>query len=107
MTEVRIIYSLFGSDEEIKSVCETLLFERLIACANRLAPCISHYEWQGEMQSKQEYPVLFKTTSERVAAAIERLSELSSYDVPAILSWPADHTNAQFANWVESQTGSK
>lgn len=107
MNEVHIIYSLFGSAEEAEAVCKTLLSERLIACANRLAPATSHYEWDGEAQESEEYPVIFKTTASRAKAVVARIAELHSYDTPAIIAWPAARSHGPFAGWVAEQVAAK
>ena len=107
MSEVQVIYSLFGSADEAEAVCKTLLSEQLIACANRLAPAISHYEWDGEFRASEEYPVIFKTSADRTDAVLARIAELHSYDTPAILAWPAARAHGPFAEWVTGQVAAK
>ena len=64
-----LIYTTFGSAEEGRRIAQTLLQERLIACANHLAPAISQYEWQGEIHEEQEFPALLKTNIDKVEVA--------------------------------------
>lgn len=103
--ELVVIYVLFPSAGEAHDACRTLLAERLIACANRMAPGISHYEWQGEMQAQEEHPVIIKTTADKADAVMARIAKLHSYDVPAILQWPVAQAHPAFADWVGKQTG--
>lgn len=104
-SDLVVIYVLFPTAGEAHDVCRTLLAERLIACANRMAPGISHYEWQGEMQAQEEHPVIIKTSADKAEAAMARIAKLHSYDVPAILQWPVAHAHPAFADWVGKQTG--
>ncbi|MEE9434588.1 MAG: divalent-cation tolerance protein CutA [Sphingorhabdus sp.] len=102
MSDIAMIYTLFPSMIEANDACHTLLREKLIACANRFAPAISHYEWQGEMQSQEKYPVLMKASLDQAENARARLSELHSYEVPAILVWTAK-ADTPFSGWVDEQ----
>ena len=43
------VYATFGSDEEARHIARQLVEERLAACANILAPCLSFYRWQGKV----------------------------------------------------------
>lgn len=81
----------------------TLLQEKLIACANHLAPIISQYEWQDEFHEEQEFPALLKTSAAKAEAAMIRLRELHGFDTPVILSWNADKADADYTNWLQGQ----
>lgn len=106
-TELVVIYVLFPTAGEAHDVCRILLEEKLIACANRMAPGISHYEWQGEMQASEEHPVIIKTSMERADEVMARIAKLHSYDVPAILQWPVAKARPEFAEWVGKQASGK
>ncbi len=102
MSEIALIYTLFPSSAEAERVCKTLLQENLVACANRFAPAISHFRWEGEVQAQEEHPVLLKANLDKAEQARDRLAELHSYDLPAIVMWPAT-TDAPFAGWIDEQ----
>lgn len=104
MSELVLVYTLFGSADEARSVSRQLVEERLAACANIHAPCTSIYEWDGQVREEGEVPVFFKTTPLQRSALVERLAELHNYDVPAILSWEVAGDEA-YAGWVGKQTG--
>lgn len=104
MSAVALVYTLFGSAEAAEQVARQLLDERLIACANMLAPATSLYEWNGAVERAQEVPVLFKTTPSRRDALMDRLAQLHEYDVPAILALPVDAAWPAFGKWVADQT---
>jgi len=104
MTQIAMIYTLVADEAQARGICEALLTENLIACANRLAPATSHYNWDGKMQSEEEYPVIFKTDPEKLAEAMDRLRALHPYEIPAITGWVADAA-PDFADWVARETG--
>tara|TARA_B100001105_G_scaffold93282_1_gene74206 strand:+ start:166 stop:474 length:309 start_codon:yes stop_codon:yes gene_type:complete len=101
---ILLVYTLFGSAEAAERVAGQMVRERLAACANMLAPCISLYEWQEEMQRQTEFPVLFKTTADRRDALMARIGELHDYETPAIVAMDADAVPG-FADWVGGQVG--
>jgi periplasmic divalent cation tolerance protein len=104
MSDLMVIYTLFPSAGEAHDACRTMLEEQLIACANRLSPAISYHRWEGEADTSEEHPVIFKTSADRADAAMKRLSELHRYKVPAIIGWQATKSNPLFWSWVKEQT---
>ncbi|MBK6707580.1 MAG: divalent-cation tolerance protein CutA [Sphingomonadales bacterium] len=104
MAELAIVYAVFPSAGEAHDCCRNLLQERLVACANRLAPVISHYRWEGEIETSEEHPVILKTALARQQEVIDRIAQLHRHKVPAILAWPAAAAHPAFALWVNSET---
>lgn len=104
LPNIALIYAVFPTADEADNICRTLLSERLIACANRLAPMMSHFRWNGDVQSATEHPVIFKTSAERAPAAMARIAALHSYDVPAIVRLGSATALPPFAEWVLAET---
>jgi len=101
--QVAIIYTLFGDEMEARDICQQMLSEGLAACTNQLPPVTSHYLWEGQMQTEREYPVIMKSSAAKMEAAMQRLRQLHSYDIPAITGWQAS-AGPDFANWVNMGT---
>lgn len=95
-----LVYSLFPSAGEAHDACRTLLDEGLIACANRLAPAVSYFRWDGSSDTAEEHPVIFKTSANSVDAVIARIAALHRYKVPAIVAFAASAAHTPFAAWV-------
>lgn len=104
MNDIAFIYTLFPGAEQASDICRQMLAENLVACTNRLAPATSHYMWESKLQSEEEYPVLMKTSPEKLEQAMERLRELHSYDTPPVTGWLAA-ASPDFARWVGAETG--
>jgi periplasmic divalent cation tolerance protein len=102
--EVALIYAVFPTAGEGHDVCRKLLDERLVACANRLGAVISHFRWEGEIEAKEEHPVIFKTSPAKADAAMARIAKLHRYDVPAIIRLSTDAAHGPFAEWVAAET---
>ena len=100
---IAIVYAVFADVDEAIRIGRTVVEERLAACINILAPCTSIYWWEGKVEQSDEAPAILKTTIDRADALIARLAELHSYEVPAIVAWPASHALPAFAEWVDSE----
>lgn len=101
-----ILYTTWPDPEGPARAAAVLLEERLIACANVLSPMVSVFRWEGEVQTEDETPVLFKTSRARAEEATARLLALHPYDEPCVLALPAEPglSAAGFAAWVAAET---
>ncbi|MFC3532545.1 divalent-cation tolerance protein CutA [Vogesella facilis] len=81
-------------------LAETLVAERLAACANILPECESVYRWQGQVERAREVPLLLKTTDTVYAALERRIQELHPYDVPEIIALPLAAGAMAYQQWV-------
>jgi periplasmic divalent cation tolerance protein len=95
------IYCTFASAEEATWIGRQVVDERLAACINILGPCRSIYRWQGKVEEADEVPAILKTTAGVTDRLISRLTELHSYEVPAIAVWPIERLHPAYADWVE------
>ncbi len=98
------IYATFGSQEEAVRIARAMVDEGLVACANLLAPCRSIYRWQGRVEDSEEVPALFKVAAAGANAAIARIAELHSYEVPAAVVWPIAEAGDSYRQWVLTET---
>jgi periplasmic divalent cation tolerance protein len=99
-----LLYVTCASEDEAIKIGETLVEERLVACANVLGSTTSIYRWEGKMQRENEIALILKTRSELVANATARVKTLHSYTVPCVAAVPIDGGNPDFLNWVELET---
>jgi periplasmic divalent cation tolerance protein len=97
------VYATFADAAEAERIGRTVVEERLAACINLLAPCTSFYWWEGKVTRSSEVPAILKTTLARADALIARITELHSYDVPAIAVWAIERLPASFADWVAAE----
>lgn len=104
MSDIALLHATFADRAEAERIAQIVVEERLAACANILAPCLSIYRWQGEIERAEEVPALFKTTPELAARLRARIAELHSYDLPVIEAWPVAAGSAVF-KWVHAATG--
>ena len=98
------VYTTLPDMETARGLAETLVKERLAACANLYPGMRSIYEWQGRLEFDEEVAAIFKTAPERAQAAEARIAALHPYEVPAILRLPVEHVNTPYLQWLRHQT---
>lgn len=103
---VKFLYVTAGSAEEAQRVGGALVEERLAACANVFDGMRSIYWWQGRVQQDNEAVLILKTTDDRLAAAIDRVKALHSYDVPCVVALSVEAGNPDYLNWIADETSS-
>jgi periplasmic divalent cation tolerance protein len=101
-----VCYVTAGSPEEARSLGQTLVAERLAACANILDGMTSLYWWQGTLEQAAESVVILKTRSELVPALTERVRQLHSYACPCVVALPISDGNSDYLGWIASETRS-
>ena len=104
MSDIAILLSTFADKADAERVASAVIDERLAACVNILAPCTSIYRWQGEVETGEEVPALFKTSVQLADALRRRIGELHGYDLPVVETWPVAVGEA-VASWVAAETG--
>jgi periplasmic divalent cation tolerance protein len=85
-------------------IARTLVEQRLVACANRLAEVSSIFRWQGAVERAVEVPLLIKTTRERYSEVEAAIRALHPYDVPEIIAWPVTAGLPAYLRWVVEET---
>lgn len=88
-----------------KSISMALLEERLAACVNILAPCLSIYRWQGAIETAEEVTILIKTCTERYPELQAAIAARHPYSVPEIISLPICDGLPAYLDWLSAEIG--
>jgi periplasmic divalent cation tolerance protein len=96
-----IIYVPCGSEEEAEKISESLLDDRLIACAN-IYQSKSLYRWKGKLERSDEWIVFAKSSPEKFDEIERRVKSLHSYELPCIIGIPIQQSSGEYAKWVEN-----
>lgn len=102
MTAIATVYAVFIDADQAGRIGHAMIERNLAACVNILAPCQSIYRWQGEIETAQEVPALFKARADQVDALIAAIASLHSYAVPAITAWPIVQAGPGYVEWITS-----
>lgn len=96
-----LIYTLCGSQDEAETLARHLVTEKLAACVNIGAPVTSIYQWEEQIETATEIPLLVKSLSMMKDRVFTVVKEMHSYTVPVILSWEADSLNPAYTEWMK------
>ena len=103
-TGLRLLYVTTAKLDEAWSIGETLVTERLAACANVLPAMQSCFWWEGKLERANECVLILKTRQTLVESAVQRVRELHSYAVPCVVAVPVTGGNPDYLAWIESTT---
>lgn len=96
----QIVFITVATAEEAERIACALVEERLAACANLIPGITSIYRWEGKVQREPEALLIVKTTDARLAALIQRVKELHSYQVPEIIALPVTGGSPEYLAWL-------
>ena len=103
MSDIALVRVTFGDPDEAARIGHRMVEERLAACVNVDAPCMSTFRWHDTIDMAEEVTATFKTTVALAHRLAQRVADLHSYDQPVIETWPVAVDEA-IASWVSSAT---
>jgi len=90
--------------ESARALATQLVEQRLAACVNILAPCLSVYRWEGRLEDTEEVPLLIKTSAARYAALESAIRAYHPYELPEIVAVRIDKGLPDYLAWVTAST---
>jgi len=100
------VYITAPDGTSARQIAQTLVSERLCACANILDGMESFYWWDGKLENNHESVLVCKCPQSAFGALERRVKELHPYDTPCIVGLPLTHGHAPFMQWIAEQTRS-
>ncbi len=100
-----IVLVTTSSKQEAEKIIQSLLEEKLIACANIIGPVHSLFWWQGKIDTAQEHLILMKTRKDLFDKLSERVKALHSYEVPEIIALPIVEGTKDYLEWLNKSLG--
>jgi periplasmic divalent cation tolerance protein len=102
MTDLLIVFSTFGSEEDAARITRTLVEERLIACANLLPGARSIYRWKDAVADEREVVAIMKSRKQDWSALQSRLHEMHPYDTPECVAVRMAAGAPRYMEWLEA-----
>lgn len=102
--KTKLIYVTAAGRAEAEKIAETVVTERLAACANILDGVTSVFHWDGKICRENETVLILKTTEEKAEVLTARIKELHSYECPCIVILPIEGGNPAFLDWIGRAT---
>ena len=104
MERAVFVYTTYPSIVEAEKAGRALLERALAACVNILPGMISLYWWQGAIERGEEAVMIIKTRATLAEAVRAAVRQLHSYTTPAILVLPIEHLDADYKDWLLTET---
>ncbi len=105
MTDIVLLYCTTSSIAEAEAIAQTVVGERLAACANIIPGMRSVSWWQGKLEQGEEAVLILKTRPELVEAATAAVKAAHSYSVPCVLPLPVGlGGNPDYVAWLLGET---
>jgi len=95
-----MVFLTTPNKSEAEKIAQSLLKEKLIACANIICPVTSFFHWRGTIEKAEECLVVMKSRVDLFAELVERVKGLHSYEVPEILALPVVEGSEGYLAWM-------
>ena len=100
---IYIGWTTVSTEQDAHVLCNQLVEERLIVCAQVSQPILSIYQWNGEVKTEKEIKITLKFSGEKVEGVTKAIVDLHPYKLPQWIYLEAEST-ARYADWVDEQT---
>lgn len=104
MSETVVIFVTTSSIDEARKIGNTLVEEKLIACANIISQVESIFYWQDKVCNEKEALMIIKTQKKLIDKIIKRVKSLHSYTVPEVIALPIIEGSKDYIKWVKEVT---
>jgi periplasmic divalent cation tolerance protein len=102
---LRLVLTAVDGEEPASTLAETLVRDRLAACANVLGPVRSFFYWEERLERATEWILILKTRDDRLEALRAALARRHPYKVPEILALPPVVSTEPYAAWATQVLG--
>jgi periplasmic divalent cation tolerance protein len=102
--ELRIVVTTFAERDIAEKVAGLMVDGGLAVCAQVGTDLVSFYRWDGVVKREQEVAVTFKVLHDRFDLFTGELKLQHPYDIPQIISWPAEYVNRAYLEWAQGKT---
>jgi periplasmic divalent cation tolerance protein len=97
-----VVLTTAANPGEATRLGQTLVEERLVACATLIPAAQSIYRWQGNVETATETLLLLKTEPDQLPALEARLHALHSYETPEFLVLKPESGSTGYLDWLHS-----
>ncbi|MEW6329545.1 MAG: divalent-cation tolerance protein CutA [Candidatus Micrarchaeota archaeon] len=98
-----LVYITFPNKKSASRICDTLVREKLAACAN-IFPIHSIYRWKNKIEKTNEHVALVKTSEKNYEKIEKRVRALHPYELPAIFAIPVARGYGKYLRWAEESS---
>lgn len=102
MTDKLLVLTTAGSENEARTIADTLVERKLAACVNIVPRIQSVYRWEGKVEQAEECLLLIKTVKAREDQVRAAIRELHTYELPECIAIPIESGSADYLKWLSA-----
>lgn len=96
---IQVLTTLENRDDAEK-IARALVEKRIAACVQIMGPLTSFFQWQGKLDSAEEYLCVIKSRSDLFQEMETIIKSMHPYEVPEILATPITKGNKDYLSWL-------
>jgi periplasmic divalent cation tolerance protein len=104
MNDILLVMTNCPDAQSAEKLARQLIEARAAACVNQLAPCISTYRWQHNIETAAEVPLLIKTTQAAYPRLEKLIREAHPYELPEIIAVLVTAGLPAYLDWIGGET---
>ena len=104
MTQMCVVLTTAGSNEEAKKIAHALVERRLTTCVNIVPRIESVYRWKDQIETAEEWLLLIKTRSDAFERVRDVIEELHSYELPECIMLQITEGDKAYLDWLAKNT---
>jgi periplasmic divalent cation tolerance protein len=97
-----IIFVTAKDKTEAEQLSQSLLKDRLIACANLVSPIDSFFFWANNIDRAEECLIIMKSRLDLFTQIVDQVKGLHSYEVPEVLAFPIVDGSKDYFDWMDT-----
>ena len=105
MADARVVLVTCANEEEARRIGESLVLEKLAACANIVSGVMSIFFWQGQLRNEKEVLLILITRPATYGALEKRVLALHSYETPEVIALAVEDGSPAYLRWLHEMTG--
>lgn len=106
MTDMRIVLTTAGSQNEARRIADALVERKLAACVNIISKVQAIYRWKGKTQEAEEWMLIIKSTAPLFEKLRDAIKELHPYELPECISFAVDNGSQEYLSWIAESLAS-
>ena len=99
-----VIFVTAKDYDQATKISQSLVDQKLIACANIISGVKSLFWWEGKVDEANEVLLILKTKKSLFKKIEKAVKALHSYEVPEIIALPIIEGHKPYLKWVNEST---
>ena len=100
-----VVFVTAKDRKEAKTIADTLVQKKLIACANIVKGIESVFWWAGKVDRCKEVLLIMKTKKSLLSKVVKAVKAAHSYSVPEVIAVPIIAGNRDYLRWIDASVG--